>query len=143
LLVGLTVKSGSTTELRALLAEMQAEWPDDDSLLNDLAYLKLLLGEDLATQRQVAETLAKKSPANLTARTTLALACFRQGDFAAALRQYQGHRDNWQLAAAAPRTVYAAVLAANGRTAEARELARAIPAGQLRPEEAELIRGLR
>jgi tetratricopeptide (TPR) repeat protein len=136
----LTVKTGTTVELRDLLGEMLNRWPKDPALLNDSAYLNLLLATKLPESRQAAEELVGQFPDSLPYRTTLALAFLRLKDHAAALRVYEGRQYEWRKALPGNRAVYAAVLAANGKDKEAREHVVSIPSERLREEELELIR---
>ncbi len=138
----LTRLSGTTTDLRDLLVEMTRRWPQEPAFQNEHAYLNLLLGEDPEEPRQTVAALLKESPANGAYRTTFALALWRQKDFASALRAYEGQAGDWSQSPASQRVVYAAVLAANNRADEARQIARALPANQLRPEELELLKPL-
>ena len=138
----LTLKSGSTAELRDLVREMLDHWPKDPALRNDLAYLNLLLAAKLPESRQTAEELVAQFPDSVPFRTTLALACYRLKDYAAALRAYEGRSYDWRQALPGHRAVHAAVLAANGQDKAAREHALSIPSDRLREEELELIRPL-
>jgi predicted Zn-dependent protease len=138
----LTGRSGTTEQLRQLLADMLRRWPEDPNLRNDYAYLTLLLSQEPAASRRTAEELVRESPESLPRRTTLALACYRLRDYPAASEVYEGRRYDWRLALPGNRAVHAAVLSASGKVAEAREEARAIPRNRLRPEELELIRPL-
>ena len=142
-LTRLLEQTGTTAELRDLLAEGLKRWPDDPALRNDHAYLSLLLGEELDRCRRTAEELVAQNPDSLPHRTTLALARYRLKDFPGALQVYAGQDYDWQAALPGNRAVYAAVLAANHATAEARRLARGLPAAALRPEEAALVQPLR
>lgn len=141
-LTRLIEQTGTTAELRDLLGETLQRWPDDPALRNDHAYLSLLLGEELARCRRTAEELVAQNPDSLPHRTTLALARYRLKDFPGALQVYAGQDYDWQAALPGNRAVYAAVLAANHATAEARRLARGLPAAALRPEEAALVQPL-
>ena len=138
----LTRWSRPTPELRDLLFEMSRRWPKEPTFQNEHAYLNLLLGDDPEEPRQTVEALLKTAPGNLAYRTTFALALWRQQDFPAALRAYDGQNPDWSQATASQRAIYAAVLAANHREDEARQIARALPADQLRAEEHELIKSL-
>jgi hypothetical protein len=138
----LTERSGTSEQLRQLLAEMLKRWPDDTGLRNDYAYLSLLLSQELAASRRTAEELVNELPESLPRRTTLALACYRLQDFPAASKVYEGRQYDWRLALPGNRAVHAAVLAASGKATEAREEARAIPRDRLRAEEFDLIRPL-
>ena len=81
-------------------------------------------------------------PDNLAHRSTLALALYRQKDYAAALRVYEGRQYVWPQALPGHRAVYAVVLGTAGKADAARALARGLSSGQLRVEEFELIRPL-
>lgn len=136
----LTQQSGTTTELRDLIGEMHRRWPQDPALRNDFAYLNLLLATNLPASRQTAQELVNQFPENLPYRTTLALACYRLKDHPAALGVYDGRQYDWRQSLPGNRAVYAAVLAANGNSPEARRQAQSLPRERLRPEEFELIR---
>ncbi len=138
-LADLVERTGSTAELRGLLREMLKRWPTDAALRNDCAYLNLLLGDELEEARRTAEELVAQTPGSLPHRTTLALAWYRLKDPARALQVYQGRDYDWSLALPGNRAVYAAVLAANGKGPEARQLAQSLPPDRLRKEELALI----
>ena len=142
-LQGLTERTGSTTELRDLLGEMVQRWPSDPTLQIDHAYLNLLLGNELAAANRVASKLVAQFPDSLPFRTTLALALFRQRDFKGALSAYGGREYPWPTALPNQRAVFAAVLAANGKTDEARKQMADVATNRLRPEEQALIANLR
>jgi hypothetical protein len=133
---------GTTAELRDLLGEMVKRWPDDISYQNDFAYLNALLNTAVAGATTTAEALVNRRPASLPHRTTLALALYRQQDFVRALGAYGNQRYNWEIALPGQRAVYAAVLAANGRTDQASQVLRGLNRSQLRPEELQLIAAL-
>jgi predicted Zn-dependent protease len=132
-------KQGSTSELRDLLREMVRRWPMNLALRNDHAYLNLLLGRELDESLQTADDLVRESPRSLPHRTTLALACYRQKYYAAALELYLGEELDWSRILPGNRAVLIAVLAANGKTNEATQLAQTLPAQLLRPEERQLV----
>ena len=141
-LQGLTERTGTTTELRDLLKEMVGRWPNDPNLQSDLAYLNLLLGTEFASSYRIANQLVTRYPDSLPFRTTLALALYRQQDFKAALTAYGGKNYPWASALPGQRAVFAAVLAANGNTGEARQLLANLASDRLRPEEQALIGNL-
>ncbi len=139
-LLRLAEKKRDTGALRGLLGEMKGRWPKDTAVLNDYAYLSLLLGKDVADCRNAARQLVAKAPGSLPHRTTLALAELRLNDAAAAFAVYDGLQIPWAQVSAGPRAVYAAVLGMNGKDAEARAVAAALRMEDLRPEEQELIK---
>ena len=138
-LLRLSIPKGTAATL-AVLKEMHQHWPKNEAISNDFAYMELLMKEDIAGARAEAAELCEKYPRSLPHRTTLALACLRSGDAAGALQVYAGLDVDWQGAPASSAAVYAAVLNANGRTAEAEKIASQIHRGALRPEELELLK---
>jgi hypothetical protein len=139
---GLTERTGSTADLRDLLAEMVGRWPNDPALQNDHAYLNLLLGNELAASHRVAGKFVAQFPDSLPFRTTLALALHRQRDFQAALNVYSGRNYSWPTASPNQRAVFATVLAANGQIQQARQVIANVASDRLRPEEQALISSL-
>jgi hypothetical protein len=138
-LADLIERTGTTAELRVVIREMLKRWPTDAALRNDDAYLSLLLGEGLEEARRTAEELVAQAPGSLPHRTTLALAWYRLNDPARALQVYQGRDYDWNLALPSNRAVYAAVLAANGKGPDARQLAKSLAPDRLRKEELALL----
>jgi len=139
-LLRLARKRGDMEKLRAVLGKMKERWPKDDAVKNDFAYVNLLTATAVDESLAAARELVAASPASMAHRTTLALAALRKNDPAGALSVYRGLSIPWDRVGAPQRAVYAAVLGANGKTAEARIEADAVPRDQLRPEELELIK---
>ena len=131
---------GDMAMLCDTLEKMRARWPQDVSVKNDLAYLNLLRGKDVDESMAAAKDLVARSPRSLPHLTTLALASIRKQDPAAALAVYQGLQIPWERIATSQRAVHAAVLGANGMTAEAMAEVAALRWEELRPEERELIK---
>lgn len=125
------------------LKTMRQRWPQDDSVKNDLAYVNLLTGTAVDESMAVAKELVARSPASLAHRTTLALAAIRKNDPAGALAVYQGLTIPWDRVAPRNRAVYAAVLGANGKDAEARAEIAALRWEELRSAERELVKSWR
>jgi hypothetical protein len=138
-LASLVERTGTTAELRDLMREMLKRWPADAALRNDAAYLDLLLGDELEPARRTAEELVGQSPGSLPHRTTLALAWYRLKQPRRALEVYQGRDYDWTLALPGNRAVYAAVLIANGKEQQAREILDSLPRALLRKEELALV----
>jgi hypothetical protein len=143
--------------IHGVLAEMLAIWPNDPAVLNDEAYLRLLLmGQrpmngsqrpelETAEIEKIEETAAKlvqRDPSSLPHRTLLALARLRLGKFSDAMDTY----GNIQVARGAltpsALAVHAAVLAANGRSEDAAAEMRDLDRTRLLPEEAVLVEGV-
>jgi tetratricopeptide (TPR) repeat protein len=159
----LAQRSGDTKKIHAVLADMLKIWPNDAAVQNDEGYTRLLLmsssergaksmeqGEtDLPTPSSelqalsaLAEKLVEKNPRSLPHRTFLALARLKQNRAADALAVY----DNVTVARGAltpsALAVHAAVLAANGRSDEAKSEISQLRSDQLLPEEWALIKNL-
>jgi hypothetical protein len=131
---------GDMAMLCDTLEKMHARWPQDAAVKNDLAYFNLLLGRQVEESLAAAKELVARSPRSLPHLTTLALASLRRQDPAAALAVYQGLQIPWERIATSQRAVHAAVLGANGKTAEAMAEASALRWEELRPEERELVK---
>lgn len=99
-------------------------------------------GEELITISALAEKLVQREPASLPHRTLLALARLRQNRAADALDVYSNIQVRPNAVTPSALAVHAAVLAANGRTDDARAEAEQIKPEQLLPEEQALISDL-
>ena len=141
-LILLAEQSGDTRKLRDQLREFVGRFPGEFEPQNDLAYLDLLLNENIAPSLESAAQRVKRFPDVLAYRTTLALAHLRNGDAAAARRVYGGIETDWSTAQPGWHAVYAAVLAASGEQALAGSHAREIHIARLKAEERVLIAGL-
>ena len=137
----LALAAGKTTQAQAIAAEIARLWPDDAAARNQDAYLRLLLGASdgaaEAAQRE-AHVLVAKEPRNWQARATLGLACLRLGRKQEALAAIREPRVTG-IEPPGPLAVRAAILAANGYEAGARNDARLVSAKPLLPEERALI----
>jgi thioredoxin-like negative regulator of GroEL len=133
-------KSGETTTQRAAMAKITARTPDDPNAADQLAYLSLLLGEDVDKNFDVAKRLAEQYPSRLAYRVTVALAYLRKHDPASAIAQFKAPEPiEWKRTLPAWRAVYAAALLAADRNDEAQEILKTIPRDRLNPQERELI----
>jgi tetratricopeptide (TPR) repeat protein len=138
-LVQLAEKDKNTRALRDILKEIVALFPDDDTPRNDLAYVNLLLNENVTSARGTARELLRKRPDFLAYRITLALADLRLGQPDQAGRLFDGLDVNWPEVLPGWQAVHIAVVAANGRTNLAQALARQVSIGRLKTEETRLI----
>ena len=138
----LAEQSGDTRKLRDQMKEFAGRFPDEFEPQNDLAYLDLLLNENVATSLERAAQFVKRFPDMLAYRTTLALAHLRTGDTAAARKVYGDIDTNWNAAKPGWHAVHAAVLAASGEQALASTHAARINLDRLKAEERALIGGL-
>jgi hypothetical protein len=133
-------RSGDTAAQRAAMSKISARAPEDPNATDQLAYLNLLLGEDVDQNFAVAKKLAEQYPNRLSYRVTTALGYLRQHDPASALSQFKGPVSiDWKRTLPAWRAVYAAALLASDRNDEARDIIATIPRDRLNPQERELI----
>lgn len=132
-------KRGETLELFKVLAEMHERWPNDAAISNDYAYLSLLLNRNVNPCLEIAKALVEQSPDSLPHRTTLALAYYRKGSFASALKVYDNLNIPWAKMDKSMYAIYAAVLAQNFQEKKAREIMATIKLDSLRPEELALL----
>ena len=133
-------RSGDTAAERAAMSKISARAPEDPNAADQLAYLSLLLGEDVDQNFAVAKKLAEQYPNRLSYRVTTALGYLRQHDPASAMAQFKGPVSiDWKRTLPAWRAVYAAALLASDRNDEARDIIATIPRDRLNPQERELI----
>lgn len=142
-LIRVAEKRADTRQLRDIMAELVRQLPQDPAPKNDLAYLNLLFNEKVDDSLQTAQELVAALPERGAYRTTLALAYLRKNQAPEALAVYETMNLNWSTALPGWQAVRAAVLAANGRDAEARSLALSINWDRLKPQERDLVRALR
>ncbi len=133
-------RSGDTAAQRAAMSKISARAPEDPNAADQLAYLNLLLGEDVDQNFAVAKKLAEQYPNRLSYRVTTALGYLRQHDPASAMAQFKGPVSiDWKRTLPAWRAVYAAALLASDRNDEARDIIATISRDRLNPQERELI----
>ena len=133
-------RSGDTAAQRAAMSKISARAPEDPNAADQLAYLNLLLREDVDQNFAVAKKLAEQYPNRLSYRVTTALGYLRQHDPASALAQFKGPVSiDWKRTLPAWRAVYAAALLASDRNNEARDIIASISRDRLNPQERELI----
>jgi len=168
----LAQRSSDTGKIHAVLADMLKIWPNDDAVQNDEGYTRLLLlgsssergarsdqqGEssellapssDLQTPSSelqalsaLAEKLVERNPRSLPHRTFLALARLKQNRAADALSVYENITVARGALTPSALAVHAAVLAANGKTEEAKSEVEQIKIDNLLPEERVLVEQL-
>jgi hypothetical protein len=133
-------KTGETTTQRSAMAKIVARASEDPNAADQLAYLNLLLSEDIDKNLAVAKKLVEKYPNRLSYRVTAALGYLRQRNAAAALAQFDAPVPiDWQQALPAWRAVYGAALLSSDRNDEAQKIIATIPRDRLNPEERALI----
>jgi len=154
----LAQRSSDTGKIHAVLADMLKIWPNDDAVQNDEGYTRLLLlgsssergarsdqqGEssELQALSALAEKLVERNPRSLPHRTFLALARLKQNRAADALSVYENITVARGALTPSALAVHAAVLAANGKTEEAKSEVEQIKIDNLLPEERALVEQL-
>jgi hypothetical protein len=145
-----TSASRDTKRIRDLLAEMLKLWPNDPSIQNDEAYMRLLLlsnadpaNAELIEIEHLAEELVRRFPASLPHRTLLALARLKQRRPVAALQAYDGVQVAANALTPSALAVHAATMSANGQVEVAQQEIAQVPADRLLPEERAGIANLR
>jgi tetratricopeptide (TPR) repeat protein len=98
--------------------------------------------EELISIEQLAARLVQREPSSLPHRTLLALARLRLGKFSDALDAYSNIQVSRGALTPSALAVHAAVLAANGKSADAATELRDVDVKRLLPEEAALIAGI-
>lgn len=136
-LVPLVQKRQDAEELYQLYDRMLKQLPADTVVQNDHRYFAALTGRraDVGGGRD----LLAKEPQMLAYRITLALTHLRSGQNEAAMRVFDGITLDPAQIQPYQRAVLAAVLGANGREAEARQLAESVPGDQVTAQEYKLI----
>jgi len=139
-----------------VLTDMAAIWPNDSSIQNDQAYIRLLLlfsnsrnneartsnDERMKGIERLAEKLVERNPRSLPHRSLLALTRLLRGRVAEALDVYANIQVAPRAHTSSALAVHAAVLAANGNANDAKIEAAQIKMDSLLPEEKELIENL-
>ncbi|MFM8807858.1 MAG: tetratricopeptide repeat protein [Chthoniobacterales bacterium] len=136
-LVPIVQKRQDAEELYLLYDRMLQRLPADTVVQNDHRYFAALTGRraDVSGGRE----LVAKEPQMLAYRITLALAHLKNGQQEAAMKVFDGITLDPAQIQPYQRAVLAAVLGANGREAEARQLARSVPGDAVTVQEYELI----
>lgn len=130
-----------TAGMQKVLRMMAESYPDNLSVLNDWAYVNLLLDNQVQLSLKTAQKVVRESPKPYLARyVTLALAEYRMGEFEQALETLRPLEVNWLEIPAKWRVIYAAILRANGYPADAARLLRGVNPADLLPEELALAR---
>jgi len=124
------------------MAKISARTPEDVNAADQLAYLNLLLNEDVDKNFATARKLAEQYPNRLSYRVTAALGYLRQHNAAAALAQFNAPAPiDWKQTLPSWRAVYAAALLGTDRSEEAKKIIAGIPRDKLNSQEQALIDG--
>ncbi len=137
-LVPLYERLGETRKLFQTMKRLLVLRPDDTAVLNDTAYLGLLLGDSTAKASERAQAVYFSNPQLPAFAVTYALSRLKEGRPAEAVKVLEAI-PRAQLTAPGWQAVHAASLAAMGRRKEAASVAAAIPRARLKFEEKKLL----
>jgi hypothetical protein len=133
-------RTGDAAIQRTAAQKIAAAAPDDPNAADQVAYMNLLLGEEVESNFALAKRLAEKYPNRLAYRVTAALGYLRMHDAGSALAQFNAPVPiDWKQTQPSWRAVYAATLLANERPDEAQQMIGTIPVDRLNPRERALI----
>jgi hypothetical protein len=133
-------RTGDAAIQRAAAQKIAAAAPEDVNAADQLAYLNLLLDDDIESNFALAKRLAEKYPNRLSYRVTAALGYLRVHDAGSALAQFNAPIPiDWKQTQPSWRAIYAATLLANDRNDEAQQMIATIPLERLNPQERALI----
>ena len=137
-LVPIVQKRQDAGELFGLYERMLRLLPAEAAVQNDHRYFAALTGRraDVSGGRELVD----RHPRMLAYRITLALAHLKNGQPEAAMKVFDGITLDPAQIQPYQRAVLAAVLGANGRADEARQLARSVPADAVTVQELELVK---
>ncbi len=137
-LVPLYEKLGETRDLLNVMKRLLELHPDDTAVINDMAWLGLLVGDAGSSASERAEYVYSMDPKLPAFAATCALARLRLGKAAQAVKVLEAIPRS-QLTAPGWQAVYAAALAASGRRSEGATVAAQIRQELLKPEEKRLL----
>lgn len=129
---------GDTHHSLEVIERMAEIYPNDPAVINDQAYLNLLLDRNVEESLRQAEKMVKANPHYLAHRVTLVLAYYRAGNPQAALSLFKDLPLEWAKIPARWKPVLAAVLKANGNDVQANQMLEGVDLSQLLPEERQL-----
>lgn len=137
-LVPIVQKRQNAEELFGLYERMIRLMPAEPAVQNDHRYFAALTGRraDVSGARELVD----QQPRMLAYRITLALAHLKNAQPEAAMKVFDGITLDPAQIQPYQRAILAAVLGANGRTDEARQLARSVPGDAVTVQEFELIK---
>lgn len=137
-LVPIVQKRQDAGELFGLYERMMRLMPAEPAVQNDHRYFAALTGRraDVSGGRELVD----RQPRMLAYRITLALAHLKNAQPEAAMKVFDGITLDPAQIQPYQRAILAAVLGANGRTEEARQLARSVPGDAVTVQEFELIK---
>ncbi len=135
----LRIHSADLSRVKDLLERYLADYPEDQQARSDLAYARLLLGENPGELAELLERLAVEKPEYMAYRTTLALARLQGGKHREANEAFGINPGQWRELLPYQQVVFAAALAASGEKAVASEIYKGVDKTQVRVEERRLV----
>ncbi len=138
-LISLYEQTANTLKLRKTLQRMLEVMKNDPVIQNDIAYVNLLLKEEIDFSEKLAHVLVKQHPDVPAFRVTLMFALYRKYRFSEAFEVWQSLNVPKENMLPGWRAVAVAVLESVGKKAEAREIVKDIPVARLKHEERLLI----
>ena len=130
----------NTKEIQEILARMATVYPKDNAVKNDLAYVNLLLKENINEALSVSRELLQSKPSELTYRITYALANLRLGKDQEAMKWISGFEMDWSNIRSGWRAVVASIYRTNGKMNSANEVLYGINPATLLKEENALLK---
>jgi hypothetical protein len=132
-------RDASASKLIPLYEELLLASPTMGDARCDLAYLRLLSGDDIQKSSVEAQSLLGQQPDSLSRISVAALGKLREGDPKGALELYNGKTIDWVNAPEQWRIVWFAVLKSNGKDGEYDGKIFSWNAARIRPEERTLL----
>lgn len=140
-------RSGDTKRIHAILVDMLRLRSNDAAVQNEEAYTRLLLlptdarpdSSELKSIEAIAQKLLQAEPTSLPHRTLLGLVFLKENRPQEALALYNGLNVPQKELTPSTVAVHSAILAANGRDADARTEISHLPLNKILPEERALI----
>ena len=135
-------RAGNTVALQNLLKRMQVIYPEEPAVINDIAYLSLLLDQNVADALASAREMVERNPLLLAHLVTLSFAHLSSGDPGAAMYVFDGLTIDWQTAQSRWRIIIASVLQANGYREKVEKVLLGLDTQNLLPEEKKILEEL-
>ncbi len=130
---------GATADLLSIIQEMRGDFPDNNSIENDWAYLSALLDQSIPEALKTARQLVSNYPKLPAHHVTLALCLLKSGNHAEALEALDQIGLDWTLALEGWKAIRINLLKSANRLQEAQALEATLNRDSLKPEELELL----
>ena len=134
--------AGNTVAIRNLLKRMAAIYSEEPAVINDIAYLDLLLEQNMEDALADARKMVDRNPLLLSHRITLAFGFLRTDDPKSALSVFDELTIDWRTVQSRWRLVIAAVLEANDFRDDVKKILLGLDPQNLLPEETIILEEL-